>query len=265
MPRQRSDDGFDPAQVQSVLTAFQRLPVAVQLAVAVLFLLGGLIAAALWYEQQQRTGSPTGGVATGSLHLELGNPSGATADPTQPDNYLMVKPYFALSYNEGTGTPNWVSWRLTAADLGTAPRRPEFEPDDDLPAAFHHITTQDYNRSGFDRGHMCPHGDRQSDLTASYATFVMTNVIPQAPNVNQKAWDQEESYCRELARSGHRLYVNRPAPAGRAGASAGTGRGTPCPTAASSSRPTAGRSSSSSTTTPASTPTPPPSRPPPAC
>ena len=30
----------------------------------------------------------------------------------------MVKPYFAMSYNDSTGTPNWVSWRVTAADLG---------------------------------------------------------------------------------------------------------------------------------------------------
>jgi endonuclease G len=35
----------------------------------------------------------------------------------------------------------------------------------------------------------------------------MTNVIPQAPNVNQKAWAQLEMYCRDLVKQHNRLYV----------------------------------------------------------
>jgi endonuclease G len=51
----------------------------------------------------------------------------------------------------------------------------------------------------------------------SYATFVMTNIIPQAPNVNRKAWEQLESYGRDLVRNEHdRLYVIA-GPAGRGG------------------------------------------------
>ncbi|WP_374703986.1 hypothetical protein [Nostoc sp. CENA543] len=34
-----------------------------------------------------------------SLHLLLGNPSGATPTKLTPDNYLMVKNQYALSYN----------------------------------------------------------------------------------------------------------------------------------------------------------------------
>src|SRR5947209_6364844 len=51
-----------------------------------------------------------------SVHLALGNPSGATDDPAHRDNYLMRKPYFALSYNNSKGTANWVSWRLEEED-----------------------------------------------------------------------------------------------------------------------------------------------------
>jgi endonuclease G len=54
---------------------------------------------------------------------------------------------------------------------------------------------------------MCPHGDRTANNEMSFATFVMTNIIPQAPNVNRKAWAQLEVYCRELVRSGHHLYI----------------------------------------------------------
>jgi endonuclease G, mitochondrial len=142
-----------------------------------------------------------------SPNLLLGNPSRATADTSNRDNYLMIKPFYALSYNSSKGIPNWVSWRVTSADLGTAARKREFDTDLTLPDGFVQVTHKDYTASGFDRGHMCPHGDRTANLQMSYATFVMTNIIPQAPNVNRKAWDQLEVYSRELVRKRNRVYI----------------------------------------------------------
>ncbi|HEX4613285.1 MAG TPA: DNA/RNA non-specific endonuclease [Urbifossiella sp.] len=142
-----------------------------------------------------------------SVHLTLGNPSGATDDPANADNYLMRKPYFALSYNNGKGAPNWVSWALTASDLGSAPRV-EFYPDTSLPNTFRHITPHDYAGSGFDRGHLCPHSDRASTPEASRATFEMTNMVPQAPHLNQQAWADMEDYCRSMVkRRPQALYI----------------------------------------------------------
>jgi endonuclease G len=145
--------------------------------------------------------------ADASIHLAMGNPSGATADPANADNYLMRKEYFALSYNNAEGTPNWVSWSLKEGDLGSAPRA-DFYPDPDLPATFKHVKPGDYSGSGFDRGHMCPHSDRASTEDASRATFVMTNMIPQAPNCNQGAWADLEDYCRDLVvKKRQTLYI----------------------------------------------------------
>jgi endonuclease G len=137
--------------------------------------------------------------ADSSVHLTMGNPSGATDDPANADNYLMRKPYFALAYNNSKGTPNWVSWTLTASDLGAAPRV-EFYPDTTLPQAFRHVYPRDYSNGGFDRGHLCPHSDRAATPEASRATFVMTNMVPQAPHLNQQAWADMEDYCRVLVR-----------------------------------------------------------------
>jgi endonuclease G len=51
----------------------------------------------------------------------------------------------------------------------------------------------------------------------SFATFVMTNVIPQAGNVNEKAWANLEEYGRRLVAQQHmRLYIVA-GPAGRGG------------------------------------------------
>jgi endonuclease G len=153
---------------------------------------------------------------TPSAQMMLGNPSGATPDAANRDNYLMIKPYYALSYNDSKGEPNWVSWRVIASDLGDAPRKRVFDPDDTLPFSFYHVQTRDYTRSGFDRGHMCPHSDRAANIEMSYATFVMSNIVPQAPNNNRKAWAQLENYSRELVRAGDRLYITS-GPYGRGG------------------------------------------------
>jgi endonuclease G, mitochondrial len=140
-------------------------------------------------------------------HLLMGNPSGATEDEGNLDNYLMAKPYFALSYNNSKGTPNWVSWRLTFEDFGSAKRMP-FYPDETLPRGFNVVVPQDYTNAGFDRGHMCPHSDRDRTEAMSHATFVMTNIIPQTAAVNQRAWRQLEMYCRMLVEHENReLYI----------------------------------------------------------
>jgi endonuclease G len=150
-------------------------------------------------------------------HLLMGNPSKAEADSAKKDNYLHQKEFFALSYNNTNGTPNWVSWRLVKDDLGKAPRKLVFDTDKDLPNGFKKVTHKDYNGSGFDRGHMCPHSDRDKDLQSSYATFVMTNIIPQSPVVNQKTWAELESYCRSLVADGKKALYIVAGPAGRGG------------------------------------------------
>lgn len=68
-----------------------------------------------------------------SVHLTLGNPSGASASVGNPDNYLMVKPQYALFYNRSKGTANWVSWQLNKSWLGHMDRQNDFRPDDTLP------------------------------------------------------------------------------------------------------------------------------------
>jgi endonuclease G len=146
----------------------------------------------------------------------MGNPSSATADTRNKNNFLMEKKFFSLSYNNSKGTANWVSWRLVKEDLGGVPRG-QFYPDMDLPRGFVRITPRDYTGGGFDRGHMCPHNDRSATEEMSQATFVMTNMVPQSPNLNQRAWSQLEIYCRGLVeRQGKRLYIVA-GPAGKGG------------------------------------------------
>jgi endonuclease G len=133
------------------------------------------------------------------IHVAMGIPGGATEDHANKNNFLMKKPYFAVSYNSEKGIPNWVSWHLSKEYLGNAPRKPRFATDTTLPAGFSRIKHEDYSGSGFDRGHMCPHSDRGRDKTMSFSTFVMTNIVPQSHENNAGSWESLEVYGRFLA------------------------------------------------------------------
>jgi endonuclease G len=140
-------------------------------------------------------------------HLTMGNPSDAITNTSQPDNYLMVKQQYALSYNRDYGEPNWVSWHLDSSWLGSTPRQDDFRADTTLPTGWYRVQATDYSGSGFDRGHMCPSADRTITVTANSATFLMTNMIPQLPANNQGVWANLESYCRTLVSQGNELYI----------------------------------------------------------
>lgn len=134
-------------------------------------------------------------------NLLLGNPSRAGKDAS---NYLIERPQHAMSYNQSNGGPNWVAWHLEKSDLGNV-RRGDFLPDPLLPPAWQ-IRPSDYRGSGYDRGHVCPSGDRTRTKIDNTATFVMSNMLPQAAALNQQVWKDLEDYSRSLVKS-NELYT----------------------------------------------------------
>jgi endonuclease G, mitochondrial len=128
-------------------------------------------------------------------HILLGNPTNATTNAGNGNNYFKDNVYYKIGYSSSRGIPIWVSWHLQSSDIGSTPRQDDFRPDN-LPSSYYAVTTQSYNSSGFDRGHNCPSGDRTSSVAANSSTFLMTNIIPQAPNFNQGPWEGLEDYVR---------------------------------------------------------------------
>ena len=144
---------------------------------------------------------------SGTVHLTMGNPSNATTDVNNPTNYLLEKAQYVMSYNRDRGAPNWVSWHLNASWLGSTPRQDDFRPDTSLPAGWYEVTQTDFSGSGFDRGHHTPSGDRTASIPDNSATFLMSNMMAQAPANNQGPWEELESYCRTLVSQGNELYI----------------------------------------------------------
>lgn len=139
-----------------------------------------------------------------SPHLLLGNPSKAG---DLPDNFLIEKYQYALSYNRDKGTPNWVAWQLNSKWLGDVKRQDDFAADESLPEGWYRVKPTDYTNSGYDRGHMTPSADRTATEADNQATFLMTNIVPQTPNNNRGAWKNLEEYTRDLVKSGKELYI----------------------------------------------------------
>ena len=154
-----------------------------------------------------------------SVHLTFGNPNGATADINQPNNYLMEKPEFALSYNRDKGGPNWVSWHLTNEWIGDLARVDTFRADPAVPPTWYRVLGTDFSGSGFDRGHMTPNADRdkETSIPINQATFLMSNMVAQAPDNNQGPWAALENFLRTLLPANELYIVSGPAGLGGTG------------------------------------------------
>ncbi|MCX2449987.1 DNA/RNA non-specific endonuclease [Pedobacter sp. PLR] len=136
----------------------------------------------------------------------FGNPSAANG--LSSDNFLLDMRYYVQSYSSSRGTPNWVSWHLDPKTITQVTKRLDnFAGYTGLPANFYQVSSTSYYNSGFDRGHNCPSADRTSSTAANGATFLMNNMIPQAPNNNQGPWADFENYLRAQVVSGNEVYI----------------------------------------------------------
>ncbi|WP_295798346.1 DNA/RNA non-specific endonuclease [Mucilaginibacter sp.] len=167
-------------------------------------LITGLLAIALFSITGCKQHAPQ---QTDNNNMALGNPSGASNSLSNADNYLIDHKYYIESYNRDKGEPNWVSWHLCSSDLGQTDRLNNFRPDETLPDGWYEADNTSYKRTGFDKGHNCPSGDRTSSTDANSATFLMDNIIPQAPNNNEHTWEHLESYCRNKVKNGNEVYI----------------------------------------------------------
>ena len=173
---------------------------------------GNFTVTAVASDQQSRTANVSISITVnapiaGEDPLLLGNPTNATADVANENNYLLTKPQYSISYNRSRATANWVAWRLDSSWIGSTQRQDDFRPDATLPNGWYQVLDTDYSGSGYDRGHMCPSGDRTRSVPDNSATFLMTNIVPQLPANNQGSWNDFENYCRSLAQSGNELYI----------------------------------------------------------
>jgi endonuclease G len=99
---------------------------------------------------------------------------------------------FMVGYSEWRENPLWVTYHLSPISKRTHLKRPSgFRVDE---RSLRRVSHQDYTGSGYDRGHMAPNYAISNNYgrEGQLDTFMMTNITPQRPRLNQKLWQRLE-------------------------------------------------------------------------
>lgn len=114
---------------------------------------------------------------------------------------IITHKNYTVSYNRETRLPNWVSWSISKDELSSVVSRSGFNFSPDPKVLISPVTSMDYSKSGWDRGHMCPAADNKFSATAMEESFYMTNICPQDHTLNEKTWSYLETACRNWAQN----------------------------------------------------------------
>ena len=125
-----------------------------------------------------------------------------------PKTRVLCYSDFVVLHSGVTHGPLWSAEHLTRDHLEAAKdmtRTNRFFEDDRLPEG-EGATLADYRRSGFDRGHMSPAGNRWN-AQAMAESFSLANIVPQNRDNNQRLWAHIETAVRKLAMKYGEAYV----------------------------------------------------------
>lgn len=126
--------------------------------------------------------------------------------PTSTTGVVIHRDAFSFSYSEEFEQSEWVTYSLSDKDLVHSDfDRPYFIEDPKVKS--HSADWRNYKRSGYDKGHLCPAGDRKSSYKAFEETFFTSNVSPQLHGFNEGIWNRLEQKVRYWAKKHDGLYV----------------------------------------------------------
>jgi len=126
--------------------------------------------------------------------------------PTSTTGQVIQHSHFTLSYSEKYEQAEWVAYELTPDELrNVAEREDNFREDPKVLTGS--ASTDDYRRSGYDRGHLAPAGDMGFSEEAMSESFFMSNMSPQNRSFNRGVWRSLESQTRDWAAEDGSLYV----------------------------------------------------------
>jgi len=126
--------------------------------------------------------------------------------PTSTTGDVVHHNYYSLSYSETDEQAEWVAYELKKNHLSRNDfKRPYFEIDKAVRTKAAHW--RNYKNSGYDRGHLCPAGDRRFSKEAYDETFLTSNVSPQEHDFNGGIWNSLEQKIRFWAEKYDGVFV----------------------------------------------------------
>ncbi|MEO7360362.1 MAG: DNA/RNA non-specific endonuclease [Gemmatimonadaceae bacterium] len=152
----------------------------------------------------------TAGNAQYAGNAEFGEPK----DGSPADDYILRRTEYTSSFSNVRNTPNWVSYDIDVSVFGPQDRCDCFTYDPLLPQSFTRYNTADYTGAGaaagygIDRGHLARSFDRTSGSLDNAHSFLFSNIVPQAADVNQGPWANMENFLGNLASAQNKeVYV----------------------------------------------------------
>ena len=126
--------------------------------------------------------------------------------PETQNSKIVKHNHYALVYNEEHEQAQWVVYGLFRSHLTTDEReRPYFIEDPKVKSGS--ADWRNYKNSGYDRGHLCPAGDRRFSESAYNETFYTSNISPMNREFNAGIWNRLEIQVRNWAREYDSLWV----------------------------------------------------------
>lgn len=129
-------------------------------------------------------------------------PQASFFDKETTDLVEIDHKYFKIYYDPEVRLAKYTIYRLRAEDLKkpTFKRKDRFKVDPILKTKkLPYVEPKEYVKSGFDRGHLVPSADFAWSEEANDLTFVMSNMAPQKPKLNQDSWRRLEHQVRHWA------------------------------------------------------------------
>lgn len=141
-------------------------------------------------------------------HFAAGQPPVVTNPKLQPRTQELCFRAFAVLHSGLTRTPLYAAEYLTRKNVknaGKLSRKDSFHAEDALPES-DRAELGDYERSGYDRGHMAPNANFAT-RKAQAESFSLANMVPQVHESNAGVWAGIESATRQLATAEGEIYV----------------------------------------------------------
>ena len=134
------------------------------------------------------------------------NPTISFFIPTSTTGQVVHHKGYSLSYSEPHEQAEWVAYELKKEHLSnTNFKRPYFEIDKAVKTGA--ASWRNYKNSGYDRGHLCPAGDRKYTKEAHDETFLTSNISPQNHEFNSGIWNTLEQKIRYWANRYDGVFV----------------------------------------------------------
>ena len=126
--------------------------------------------------------------------------------PQSDKGEIVEHDYYTLSYLEAYEQAQYVVYRLDRQHLTYEDReRPYFYEDSKVRTKS--ADWRNYRNSGYDRGHLCPAGDRRFSEYAYNETFYTSNISPQEKDFNAGVWNRLEQQVRRWAKRYQSVFV----------------------------------------------------------